>query len=313
MRPSRRARRLSVVISVVLVLGIGGGVAFAAFFATTSNDSNTWTTDTDWTPPSGTSVIARSGSTTPGIISQGSTYHVYANAADAGNPASGVASVVANVDTITTGQTSAMLTTTGGPWTIGGTSYAYRSSALTANNPLSQGEKSYTVTMTDAHSPANAATQTFTVTVDNSGPRAIDIQIVNGVGTAGKPDAGDVVTFTYSEAMAPASIRAGWLGTPVTVDVRLTNSGCSSNDTLSVASVNLGTVCLGRGDYVNGNRSFPTSTMVMVGNTVVITLGGTPATLTAAGAGTLSWTPSTAATSLLGTPCSAAAATESGA
>jgi hypothetical protein len=53
--------------------------------------------------------------------------------------------------------------------------------------------------------------------------------------------------------------------------------------------------------------------MVMIGNNIVITLGGTPITTTATGAGTMSWTPNTAATDLLGSACSPAAATEQGA
>ena len=84
---------------------------------------------------------------------------MYANVTDPGNPASGVASVTANVSAISAGQTAAPLATTGGPWTIDGTAYAYRSTTLTADNPLAPGTKTYTLTMTDSHTPANAATQ----------------------------------------------------------------------------------------------------------------------------------------------------------
>ena len=313
MRRDRRRGRLLVLISVVLVLGMAGGVACAAVMSTTSNDSNNWTTDTDWTPPTGASVIAQAGSTAGGSIRQGATYHVYANVTDSGNPAAGVATVRANLASITTGETSVSLSTAAGPWTIGGTSYSYRSAALTADDPLSGGTKNYTLTMTDSHSPPNSAAPTFSVTVDNSHPTAVDIQIVNGAGITGKPDAGDVVTFTFSEPMSPSSILAGWSGAATTVTVNLENNGCSTSDTLTVTGANLGTVCLGRGDFVNGNRNFTTSTMVMSGNSVIVTLGGTALTLTAAGAGTMSWTPSTAATDVVGNPCSASAANESGA
>jgi hypothetical protein len=301
------------VVTVVLVLGASGGMALAAFFSTTSNGANSWTTDTDWTAPTGSSVIARSGATTGGSISQGATYFVYADVTDTGNPAAGVGSVTANVSNISTGQTSVTLTTAGGPWTIDGTIYPYRSVSLTADNPLAGGTKSYTLTMTDAHSPANSQAQAFSVVIDNTGPSAMDIQVVNGTGTVGKPDAGDVITFTFSEAMAPSSIRAGWTGAATTVTASLQNNGCASSDTLSVTGANLGTVCLGRGDYVNGNRSFTTSTMVMSGNTVIVTLGGSATTLTAAGSGTMVWTPSTAATDAAGNACAAGAANESGA
>ena len=45
-----------------------------------------------------------------GFIRQGGTYYVYATVAtDTGNPASGIASVKANVEGVTTGQTAVAL------------------------------------------------------------------------------------------------------------------------------------------------------------------------------------------------------------
>ena len=77
----------------------------------------------------------------------GSGYYVYAQATDAG---SGVATVTANVNSFDTGVTAASLTTAGGPWTVGGQSYNYRSAVLTANTPLTTGATfSYSVTGTD--------------------------------------------------------------------------------------------------------------------------------------------------------------------
>ena len=55
---------------------------------------------------------------------------------------------------------------------------------------------------------------------DNTAPRANDVQAVNGTGAAGSIDAGDVLTFTYSEAIAPNSILAGWTGSSTAVTVR---------------------------------------------------------------------------------------------
>jgi hypothetical protein len=298
-----------------LTIGLSGGATYAAFSWTTANGANTLATDTDWTAPSGSSVIARTTSTFGGTIAQGSTYYVYANATDSGNPASGVATVTANVDNITTGQTNVALTTAGGPWTIGGVSYAYRSASLTANNPLTAGSKSYTLTLTDSHTPANSATQTFSVTVDNTGPTAADIQGVNQAGTAGRPDAGDVITFTFSEQMDPSSILAGWAGTSTTVRVRFENNGCSGSDKMTIldsvggTGVNLGQVCVG--DVVNGQAVFATSAMVMNGSSVIVTMGGSDTTKTASNT-TLSWTPSTLAKDLAGNAMSATAVNESG-
>ena len=60
--------------------------------------------------------------------------------------------------------------------------------------------------------------------VDNTVPTATDVQAVNGTGTQYRIDAGDTLTFTYSEAIAPASISAGWNGTSMPVTVRLDES-----------------------------------------------------------------------------------------
>jgi hypothetical protein len=309
----RSIRSLALVALAGLALGALGGATVAAFSGTTSVSTNAMTTDTDWTPPSGSSVIARTAATLGGAIAQGSTYYVYANATDAGNPASGVASVRADVSNITAGQTNVALSTTGGPWTIGGVSYAYRSGSLTADNPLAAGSKTYTLTLTDSHSPANSATQSFSVTVDNTGPTALDIQANVGNGI---PEAGDQLIYTYSETMDPGSILAGWTGSPASVQVFMRNGGCGTNDSATVldsgggTGVKLGTVCVG--DVVNGNRTFTTSTMVLAGATVTVTLGGNPGGTKAASNTTLTWTPDTAATDVAGNACPAASATESG-
>jgi chitinase len=316
-KPARIApARIALVVALGLALGLGGGATYAAFSSTTSNGSNTFAVDTDWTPPSGASVIARTTATVGGSIAQGSSYYVYANATDAGNPPSGVASVRADVSNITTGQTNVALTTTGGPWTIGGVSYAYRSGSLTANAVLLAGSKTYTLTLTDAHTPANAAAQSFSVTIDNTLPSGSDIQANVGNGI---PEAGDRLVFTFSEAMDPASILSGWSGASTSVQVFVANGGCGANDSATVqdsaggAGVHLGTVCVG--DVVNGNRTFGASTMLLSagGSTVTVTLGGAPGGTKAAANTTLVWTPSALATDVAGNACSVVPVTESGA
>ncbi|MGZ4136389.1 MAG: hypothetical protein ACXVPX_02340, partial [Actinomycetota bacterium] len=227
----RRFRNVALIVVFGVALGIGSGVTYAAFSWTTANGATTLATAPDWTGPTGTTVIAEAGSTTSGTINPSSAYYVYANATDSGNPASGVASVVAGVANLTTSPTSATLTTTGGPWTISGVSYAYRSPALTAKNPLTAGIVSYTLTLTDTHVPANTGTQTFSVTVDNAGPSASDIQANVGNGL---PEAGDQLIFTFSETMDVNSILSGWTGTSTAVVVFFANGGCGANDSATV-------------------------------------------------------------------------------
>jgi hypothetical protein len=121
----------------------------------------------DSTAPTGVaSVIAPTSGGTAGTIAPGSQYYVYANATDA---ASGVASVIANVNTITAGQTAVALSSTGGPFTANSVSYTYRSGAVTADSSLSSGSKSYTLSATDA--VGNGPTSvTPSVTVSSTAP-----------------------------------------------------------------------------------------------------------------------------------------------
>ncbi len=77
-------------------------------------------------------AIAKTQGGTAGFVKQGGTYYVYANVTDGG---SGVATVTANVSTVTTGQTAAALSS--GSFVVGGVTYNYRSAQLTANATLS--------------------------------------------------------------------------------------------------------------------------------------------------------------------------------
>jgi predicted ribosomally synthesized peptide with SipW-like signal peptide len=319
--PMKRPREiplLAVLLGVGLVLGLGGGVTYAAFSATTSNGGNSFSTAADWTPPTVPSAVIAHSAGVSGFIGQGKTYRVYANVSDSGNPASGVSTVTANVTNITAGQNSANLSS--GSFTVGGTSYGYRSNSLTADNPLSAGSKSFSITATDGAS--NSATQNgFSVTVDNTTPSASDVQAADGGGTTGKLQQGDTLTFTYSEAMDPDSISAGWTGSSTNVVVHVDTSGNNDPftvyDSTNATLLKLGTVSLGA-NYVTANRTFgasgTASTMVMSGSTVTITLGNPSGVTKNVNANaTMSWAPSTSATDRAGNACSATAATESGA
>jgi hypothetical protein len=58
--------------------------------------------------------------------------------------------VTANTSSFDTGVTSTSLSSTGGPWTVGGQSYNHRSIVLTANTPLVTGSNyTYTISATD--------------------------------------------------------------------------------------------------------------------------------------------------------------------
>lgn len=312
-------RRGSILALVLAVAGLVVTAACAAYSGTTSNPTSTITAAPDWTAPtSSASTIARSAGctpTTPGYIKQGGTYYVYAAVTDTGNPASGVSTVTANESTITTGQTAVALAA--GSFSVGGTSYTHRTAAQTANAVLAAGSKTYSLAMADV--AGNNGSQTgLNVTVDNTAPTASDNQATNKVGgTAGRPEAGDLVALTFSEPIEPCSVFAGWDGTSTSVTVRLTNSG--NNDPLTVwnaantTQLNLGSIAMGA-NYVSASATFSPSTMVASGNTVTVTLGtmtaGTAVT-TAANRASV-WTPSASAYDRAQNAMSTATNTESG-
>jgi hypothetical protein len=259
-------------------------------------------------------VISKTTGDTPSFIKQGGTYYVYANVTDAA-PSSGISTVTADVHFIKSGTTAAAMTA--GAYTAGGVSYNYRSSALTADNPLTAGAKTFTITATDGS--ANSGTSgTFSVTVDNTVPTATDVQATNKAGgIVGRAEIGDTIVYTFSEPIDPNSILAAWTGASTNVTVRLNNAATDNvtvYDSANSVLLNLGTVDVRRTDYVTASMTFNTSTMVMSGSTITITLGtASGATTTAGATAAMIWTPSASATDRAGNACSVATATESGA
>ena len=249
----------------------------------------------DVTPPTVTALaIGKVEGGATGYVRQGGTYYVYANIVDPGDPASGVAPASADVSAVTTGQAAVPMVA--GSYVAGGVNYNHRSAALTASSPLSAGTKAFTVSAQDvAGNPATPAASS--VTVDNTRPSAADIQTANASGgTVGRAETGDTITFTFSEPMEPGSFLAGWDGSATTVVVRLVsnagNDRIQVRDSADANTLPFGTVNLGRTDYTTTTRRFLSSTMAMSGSTIVVTLG-TPngAVTTAAGNGTMTWTP----------------------
>jgi hypothetical protein len=291
------------------------------FTSAAPDAGNSITAATDFRAPTASaSVIGKTAGGITGSIKKGGTYYVYANVSDTGNPASGVSKVTANVSSITSGSTAVALSS--GSFSAGGVAYNYRSASLTAGSTLAAGSYSYSLTLTDV--AGNSATQSgFSVSVDNTVPTGTDVQTTNGGATAGLAEAGDKVSFTFSKALDPNSILAGWSGAATNVVVRLNNGAGSNNDTVTifnstnVTQLPLGSVNLGRADYTSANLTFgatgTASSMVMSGSTVTITLGTqSAAATTAAATGTMSWTPSATATDAAGNAVSTTAVTESG-
>lgn len=264
-------------------------------------------------PTISAAAIQKGEGGTASFVRQGGTYRVYADVTDPAPYASGVATVTADVSALTAGQTAVPLVS--GSWVVDGVTYTYRSALLTAHTPLAEGVVSFSITAADAAGNADTVGG-FEVTIDNSRPSGADVQTANASGgTVGRAETGDTITFTFSEPIEPGSILVGWGGDPTTVTLRLVNNAGGDRIQLwGATTLPFGTVNLGRTDYTNANRNFTGSTMVMTGSSVTVTLG-TPsgAVTTAAGPGTIVWTPVSTPYDRAANACLTTVATESGA
>ena len=182
---------------------------------------------------------------------------------------------------------------------------------------LADGTYDFRAQATDTVGHTSTSATVASRVVDDTAPTATNIQAVNGgTGTAGKIDAGDVITFSFSEPMAPASIFSGWTGTSTAVNVRVTDAGTLDTlqiyDTTFTTKLNLGDVALKANRTAAGARF--AGTMTMSGSTVTVTVGAliSGASTSSTRTTPMVWTPSTAATDLAGNAMSATAATESG-
>jgi large repetitive protein len=288
--------------------------------ANNAGTAQTYSVTVDNTAP--TSLASGAAHATAGArIKAGGTYFVYANATDAG---SGVDTVTANVNNVTTGQTAVPLTACSSSCTVGATTYAYKSASLTANAGLSANQ-TYSITATD--SAGNATTvATFTATVDNIVPTASAVATANGSGTLNRPDVNDTVTLTFSEQMDPATILTGWSGSSTPIVARISNAGGAAHDFVTFWNsanttllTTLGNVDLGRAGYVNTGAtvtfgaSGTASSMVQSAANVTITLGTTSTTAnTVATTTTMIWNSSAAPADLAGNLASGNARTEGG-
>ena len=169
--------------------------------------------------------------------------------------------------------------------------------------------------------------------VDNAPLRGADVQSSNGGVSAGRADAGDTVTFTYTTQVDLTKVSAGWTGAAKAVTVRLRDGAVlgrtTTDDTLDVLSgttpVNLGSVNLRR-DYIKAGKTATfnatltagtvTTSTGVIRTTVTLRLGaivtGNNTLKTTSTNGAMIWTPSATVTDLQGQPCSTTPVTETG-
>jgi hypothetical protein len=152
-----------------------------------------------------------------------------------------------------------------------------------------------------------------TVTRDIVAPTAADIQAANGGATAGRVQNADIVTYSWSEPINPASILAAWTGVSTIVTLRVSSAANSAMTvTAGVTGTPFGTVATGA-NYTGTTRTFTGSAMVMSGNSITITLATGTAGSTTVASSTMVWTPSATPTDLAGNPATTTARTETAA
>jgi hypothetical protein len=132
----------------------------------------------DSTAPAVTgAVLVNTTPSDPGYLKPGNSYVVYANAADAGSPASGIGTVTADVTALTAGQTALVLSACTTSCTYGGVTYGYKSASKTAAGSVPAGPAAFAVTATDK--AANSAPGSFSVSVDATPPTVPGVAIAN--------------------------------------------------------------------------------------------------------------------------------------
>ena len=138
--------------------------------------------------------------------------------------------------------------------------------------------------------------------VDNTAPTATNIQTgVTGT-TAGLPQTGDTLVFSFSEQIAPGTIVGGWNGTGTQTVTVTMDTG--NHLTITGATLVNGFITLGGAAYVQATKTvvFTNSTIAQSGATVTLTLGtpDKPQFLQTGTAGITSWPVAAALTDIAG-------------
>jgi Bacterial Ig-like domain len=294
----RRAAIASLACALAAIACVEGSTAT---FTAIAPNAASFATAADWVAPAPTLVVPAEGA-----LTNDGTPNL---SGAAGNAAGDSSTVTVRIYAGSSATGSPVQTLTP---TRSGTSWSTTAATLPSGT--------YTASASQSDASGNTGTSApHTFTVDTIAPTATDIAAANGGATAGKAEAGDVVTFTFSEAIDPATVLAGWDGTSTAVQVRIT-AGVLAPDPFTVldsggsTGVHLGTVQT-NGDYVTTNAVFD-ATMVRSADraSVVVTLGAKQSgimALLAAGAQNMTWTVDNAVEDLAGNAVTTVSVTES--
>lgn len=271
-------KRILVLLAAGLATVTAVQASSAAFTASAQNANASFATAADWVAPAVTVGAPANGART--------TDDTPALSGAAGNATGDATTVSVKIYSGSSASGSAVQTLT-----------PTRSAAAWSATATTLADGTYTIQATQADSAGNTGTSAAnTFVVDTTRPAAAAVAATNKAGgTAGKMESGDLLTFTYSEAIDPASVLTGWSGASMAVNVRVTDSALNDSVTVlttaNVASISLGSVATG-GDYVSGTTTFA-STMARSadGKSVVVTFGAPSSVKTSAvSAKNMTWT-----------------------
>jgi hypothetical protein len=182
----------------------------------------------DSTAPAVTgAILVNTAPSDPGYLKPGNSYVVYANAADAGSPASGIGTVTADVSALTAGQTALALSACTTSCTYGGVTYGYKSASKTAAASIPAGPAAFAVTATDK--AANSAPGSFSVSVDTTPPTVSGVAIANTTTNAAgwvRKSGAYAVYANASDASGISSVKAN-VSTLTSGQTALALSACS--------------------------------------------------------------------------------------
>jgi hypothetical protein len=161
----------------------------------------------DSTAPSVTgAIIVNTTPSDPGYLKPGNNFIVYANAADAGSPASGIGTVTADVSALISGGTAVALSACSTSCTYGGVTYGYKSGSKTAGTSVPPGAAAFTVTVTDR--ATNATTGTYSVNVDTTAPTVSGVTVANTTTNAAGWVRKSGAYMVYANASDPSGISS---------------------------------------------------------------------------------------------------------
>jgi hypothetical protein len=201
-------RTVAALCVLAALAACGHGVATSrATFTAHAQFTSTVATAADWLAPVVTLTAPADGS--------------FTNVA--ATPLSGAAGTAAGDSPTVVARLYARTTATGTPVQ---TLNATRSGATWSATPVALADGTYTVQATQSDSAGNTGTSNArTFTVDTQRPNPVAVGASDGGTTPGRLGAGDTITFSYDDAIAPASVFPGWDGSAVTVRVHFTNGG----------------------------------------------------------------------------------------